>query len=290
METHTNHKISDPSTVQALYYVDMILVDTKRTVIFSVLERKSYMPMVIKKIEKHYPLYREEEVQCEINTLELFKSKGNLKYILRMETWYESDDFVFLVFEKLGYSLCQLLEASEDGHFPESVVFPILRCILKALCICHDSGIVHRDVKLENVMSVGDNFGQNKRVKLIDFGFACYLENDEKTYGFVGSPGYFAPEVVRERYDSKVDVWSLGVLSFLMLFGEKPYPDEKRDFSEFVLEFPTRSVSLEAKEFIRKCLQTDPGMRLCSGEAIKLVNCLIDESFHSQPIQSERCQ
>lgn len=270
-----NHKISDSSFIQELYYVDSVLFKSRNeTVVFSAIERKNYRPMVFKKIEKLCPLFEEEAVENEIKILTLFK---NEKYIVSMENWYETDDLIFLLFEKLGYTLLNLSKVKE-GRFLETDVIGILKCVLKALCVCHDSSIVHRDVKLENIMSVDENFGQNKHVKLIDFGLSCYLDNDQKTCGFRGTEGYFAPEIVAGRYGCRIDIWSLGVVTYAMLFGKKPYPDEKRDFSDFILEFPLEmnmGLGLEWKIFIRKCLQLDPEERFTSHEALKFVKSLI---------------
>ena len=90
----------------------------------------------------------------------------------------------------------------------------------------HDHNKIHRDVKAENILveSIDPNFGP--RVKLSDFGFAKELKSDEKETLVVGTRFYMAPELVKkEEYDSKIDIWAVGVLAFyLWTYGSYPFP------------------------------------------------------------------
>mmetsp|Transcript_8981 Transcript_8981/g.6320 ORF Transcript_8981/g.6320 Transcript_8981/m.6320 type:complete len:87 (+) Transcript_8981:658-918(+) len=85
----------------------------------------------------------------------------------------------------------------------------------------HKRNIVHRDLKPENIMcQLDDSF----TVKLTDFGFASYIDPDKKTKLFCGSPLFIAPEIILgKRYDYKVDIWSIGVILYLLLSGKTPF-------------------------------------------------------------------
>ena len=102
-----------------------------------------------------------------------------------------------------------LSEAEASGH---------LRNIVDAVAYMHNQNIVHRDIKLENVL-----FDQSHNAKLIDFGFSVYAK-DKKLRMFCGTPSYMAPEIVkRGEYRGKpVDMWSLGVIVFILLVGRLP--------------------------------------------------------------------
>ncbi|KAL2942631.1 Phosphoenolpyruvate carboxylase kinase 1 [Bienertia sinuspersici] len=137
--------------------------------------------------------------------------------------------------------------------------------MIEALAHCHRNFICHRDVKPDNIL-----FDTRNRVKLCDFGSAEWyggvLEGRERMSGIVGTPYYVAPEVLAGReYNEKIDVWSAGVILYIMLGGFPPFYGETVEdtFAAVLrgnLRFPTkvfRSVSPEAKDLIRKMLSKD---------------------------------
>jgi len=94
---------------------------------------------------------------------------------------------------------------------------------MQALEYFHNINIVHRDLKLENVMFTSNDF-DDLNLKLIDFGFASKFERENGMSLILGSPLYMAPELVkREKYDDKVDIWALGCIMYLLLSGQTPF-------------------------------------------------------------------
>ena len=86
---------------------------------------------------------------------------------------------------------------------------------MQALCYCHKKGVVHRDIKLENIL-----INQSKVIKLIDFGFSVAISPGSKLNIFCGTPSYMAPEIVNKKeYDFAVDLWAAGILLFKILTG-----------------------------------------------------------------------
>ena len=86
------------------------------------------------------------------------------------------------------------------------------------------NNIMHRDIKPENILFVNGNFGEgNGKIKLIDFGTAMIFEQGEKYSEFYGSPAYVAPDVVYGRYTEKCDIWSVGVIMYLLLGLKLPF-------------------------------------------------------------------
>jgi serine/threonine protein kinase len=142
--------------------------------------------------------------------------------------------------------------------------------LLRAINHCHAWGVTHRDIKPENIM-----YGQDGEIKLIDFGLSRALEDEENGHKSLktvaGTLAYMAPEVISEKYDPKhCDIWSLGVLLYLILSGYLPFQGENRnhiyqrimgakyhfDHKEF------EAVSEEGKDLIRKMLVVAPKDRI----------------------------
>lgn len=99
-----------------------------------------------------------------------------------------------------------------------------MKKLFRAVNHCHTSGIVHRDIKAENVM-----YGKDGEVKLIDFGLSKAVANKHSTLTTIaGTPYYMAPEVIDSDYTSQCDIWSLGVIMYVLLSGYMPFTGEKR--------------------------------------------------------------
>lgn len=121
---------------------------------------------------------------------------------------------------------------SNGWAFTERDAANIVKQILMALNYMHKKGVVHRDLKMENVMVdiEEDEDGEAEIIcKVADFGFATILEKGQTSRHKMGTPLYMAPEIITGRsYDSKVDLWALGVLSYCLLSGGQfPFDDRK---------------------------------------------------------------
>ena len=132
----------------------------------------------------------------------------------------------------------------------------------------HSNNIVHRDIKPENVLL--DKL-ETLEIKLTDFGFATYFEEKSKLDEVLGSPIYMPPEIVdRQSYGSKVDIWSAGIVTFIMLSGKPPFlGDSKADvYRAIKIQEPDlhssewEHISEQAKDFVRNTLCKEPGLRL----------------------------
>jgi serine/threonine protein kinase len=95
----------------------------------------------------------------------------------------------------------------------------------------HSENIMHRDIKAENIMIESLQSERDLNIKLTDFGFACFFKEGEGKSELLGSPLYMAPEIVRnqEQYDSKVDIWSTGVITYILLSGKAPFRGKFRE-------------------------------------------------------------
>ncbi|XP_071723229.1 phosphoenolpyruvate carboxylase kinase 2 [Rutidosis leptorrhynchoides] len=186
---------------------------------------------------------------------------------------YEDADFLHMVIE-----LCQPITLYDvvlrQKSLTETSAANYMKQILTAMAHFHGFGIVHRDIKPDNVL-----LDESNRVKLADFGSAEWLSEGRGTAaGVVGTPYYVAPEVVMGReYNEKVDVWSAGVVLYTLLAGIPPfYGETVTEIFESVLRgnlrFPTkffRNVSSQAKDLLRKMICRDVNRRLSAEQALR---------------------
>lgn len=190
--------------------------------------------------------------------------------ILQLIDVLENDHYLCLISD-----LCEPLSLYDRiirRPFSESEAAVVMKQLLQALAHCHSHGVVHRDVKPDNVL-----FDSRNNLKLIDFGSAEWCDEDGFMYGVVGTPYYVAPEVLRgSEYGRKVDVWSAGVILYTMLAGFPPfYGESAAEVFEAVLRgnlrFPTRvfrSVSSAAKDLMKKMICRDVSRRLSAEQAL----------------------
>ncbi|XP_058119565.1 phosphorylase b kinase gamma catalytic chain, skeletal muscle/heart isoform isoform X2 [Anopheles ziemanni] len=200
------------------------------------------------------------------------------KFIIELQDVFESDAFIFLVFE-----LCR---QGELFDYLTSVVTLsekksryIMRQIFEGVDYIHSKNIVHRDLKPENIL-----LDDNLNVKITDFGFARVLKEGEKLYDLCGTPGYLAPETLKcnmfedaPGYSKEVDIWACGVIMFTLLVGCPPFWHRKqmvmlRNIMEGKYSFTSpewADISEDPKDLIRKCLVVDPTKRITVTEALK---------------------
>lgn len=162
--------------------------------------------------------------------------------------------------------------------FTEKDVADICLQILRGLNYMHKKNIAHRDIKPENILLASHDLN-NLELKITDFGFAkCYDPQEGGLTETLGSPLYMAPEIIKKLpYDCSVDIWALGVLTYIMLSGKPPFKGRTKD--DVFVEITTKNInysgdtwktiSKEAKSFIRKMLIRDPKQRVSAEELLK---------------------
>jgi len=203
------------------------------------------------------------------NDLELIKSElGIMKLchhpnIIKLLDHFENADYIFLVMELMsGYDLHTYFEKNKY-KLSEKRSANIVYQIASGLNYLHKYGVLHRDLKPENIML--SDMGENSVIKIMDFGLSKILGPNEKVADGYGTLSFVAPEVlVRQPYNKQIDIWSLGVILYLMLSGDLPF-DDKNDNEENIaratvfseLKFPSnkwKSKSKEVMDLITKCL------------------------------------
>ena len=211
----------------------------------------------------------ERKLFLEVNIL----SKLTHPNIMEIYEFYEDKANFYIVSE-----LCKGGELfdkiTEKGCFKEAEACPIMLQLVSAICYSHSNKVVHRDLKPENIML--DNIeGTNPIIKLIDWGGARYFSK-KKMSTIKGTPYYIAPEVIKEVYDEKCDIWSIGVIFYVLLCGYPPFNGDTdveimQNVQRGKFFFPEEEwgiISNEAKDLISKMLTYDPAKRISAKKVL----------------------
>jgi len=192
--------------------------------------------------------------------------------IIKLFEVFADEEKFYMVMELIpGEELFNLI--STKGCFSENHARKLFRQIVVAVAYLHGQGIAHRDLKPENILIQGE--GDNQIAKLADFGFAKYFKEDQMKTA-LGSPGYAAPELfVEESYKETVDMWSLGVILFVLLSGEPPFfgqnlkeLTDKIIAADFTFNEPWEAISDEAKSLVCHLLVKDPAKRYTAAQCV----------------------
>ncbi|CAN6586445.1 unnamed protein product [Malus baccata var. baccata] len=211
-----------------------------------------------------------EDVRREVEIMKHLPKHPN---IVTLKDTYEDDHAVHLVME-----LCEGGELFDRivsrGHYTERAAAAVTKTIVEVVQMCHKHGVMHRDLKPENFL-----FGNKKEtapLKAIDFGLSVFFKPGEVFSEIVGSPYYMAPEVLKRNYGPEVDVWSAGVILYILLCGVPPFWAETEQgvaqaIIRSVVDFkrdPWPMVSDNAKDLVKKMLNPDPKRRLTAQEVL----------------------
>ena len=213
----------------------------------------------------------EKEIINEINILKIMDHPN----ILKIFEFYSSKESYSIITEYCsGGELFQ--EITENGPFNERYSAYVMYQILSSINYCHNMNIIHRDLKPENILIVDRNKNNFPRIKVCDFGTSKMVEKGAVQKKLVGSSYYIAPEVIKKNYDEKCDIWSCGVILYILLSGRPPFGGEDdRDIMENVKKgkydlesSPFNKCSKSVLDLIRKLLVMDKNKRISAQEAL----------------------
>ncbi|XP_042385465.1 calcium-dependent protein kinase 20-like [Zingiber officinale] len=211
-----------------------------------------------------------EDVRREV---EIMRHMPSHPHVVSLKDTYEDDAAVHLVMELCeGGELFDRIVAR--GHYTERAAAGIMRTIIEVIQECHKNGVMHRDLKPENFLF--GNKKENAPLKAIDFGLSVFFRPGECFNEIVGSPYYMAPEVLKRNYGPEVDVWSVGVILYILLCGVPPFwAETEQGVAQAILcsvvDFkrePWPKVSDSAKDLVRHMLEPDPKKRLTAQQVL----------------------
>lgn len=234
----------------------------------------------VKAFSKEYLKSQNKGKESLINEIEVMQ-KLNHDFVMNLEEVHESKNSIYLVLELLeggellNYISVQNKLSLRDCH-------RIMYCILSALAYMNDRKIMHRDLKPDNMILKKKESLSHCTLKLVDFGLATQYDIDEYLYKRCGTPGFVAPEVINApsnqniHYDPKCDVFSAGVIFYILLTEKSPF--DGRSFKEILQKNKKCQIDFDVKplnsnspavDLLRKMLIKDPVKRLSAKQALK---------------------
>ncbi|TYJ14293.1 hypothetical protein E1A91_A10G108400v1 [Gossypium mustelinum] len=230
--------------------------------------------VAVKKIEKMKMVLpiAVEDVKREVKILEALKGHGN---VVQFYNAFEDDSYVYIVMELCeGGELLDRILAKKDSRYSEKDAAFVVRQMLKVAAECHLHGLVHRDMKPENFLFKSTK--EDSPLKATDFGLSDFIRPGKRFQDIVGSAYYVAPEVLKRKSGPESDVWNIGVITYILLCGKRPFWDKTEDgiFREVLKNKPDfrrkpwPTISDSAKDFVKKLLVKDPRARLTAAQAL----------------------
>ncbi|WOK98574.1 calcium-dependent protein kinase 15 [Canna indica] len=211
-----------------------------------------------------------EDVRREVQIMHHLTGHRN---IVELKGAFEDRHSVNLVME-----LCEGGELFDRiisrGHYTERAAAGLCREIVNVVHCCHSMGVMHRDLKPENFLFLNTN--EDSPLKATDFGLSTFFKPGDVFKDVLGSAYYVAPEVLRRHYGPEADIWSCGVILYILLAGVPPFwgDNDEGTFAAILrghMDFssdPWPSISPGAKDLVKKMLRTDPKERLTAAEIL----------------------
>ena len=223
--------------------------------------------------KKHLEVTDLEQIKSEIDILKIAKHPN----IIKLYDVYENEKYIYIIMEYCpGGDLFSYIE-KRDFKLKEERAAEIIHKLCTAVFFLHQYGIIHRDLKPENILMTDDT--ENADIRLVDFGLGKILGPEEKCDEPFGTFSYVAPEVLQEKpYNHKVDLFAIGVITYLLVAGFLPFDDEnsEKEIARQTVYEPTPypkkiwdKISNEARMLVDNLLEKDPNKRMDLQEVLQ---------------------
>ena len=239
-----------------------------------------------------------ELAKTEIDILKIC----NHPNIIKLYDVFDTPEYIYIIMEYCsGKDLFSYIE-KRNYKLPEPRAANIIHKLSMAIFYIHSYGIIHRDLKPENILMTDNT--DNADIRLLDFGLSKIVGPGEKCTEPYGTLSFVAPEVLKGKpYDKSVDLWSIGIIAYLLMCGFLPFDDEhsEREIARQTIQDPVpypaniwKNLSAEAKEFVGSLLKKNPEDRISIKEVLnskwirKFVDVPIERNINEQDKSNEK--
>ena len=245
--------------------------------VYKVINKETFETFAVKVFHKN-----------DLNVNERINSLYNEIYFLKLFINISHENLVktYDIFENMNDIYCVIEYVSNENLFNYinnnsninlKQIKNISKQIINGVNYIESLGIIHQDLKLENLMVKKYNNNNNINIKIIDFGLSIIMSKNDFCSGTIGTPNYMAPEIINgDEYNYKIDIWSLGIILYFIRYKRLPFNDNRKDNRNFIYEnirrfrikFNEPSLKLSEeddfkfKQIILKCLTIDPDERI----------------------------
>jgi len=274
MQTIIRHGIED--SFQKFYQMKEELGSGNFSKVYKVIRLSDESQFAAKVILKSLEPKKMQMVETEIEILKIVCHPN----VIKLYEIFETQDDVILILELItgGELFDKIIELQSYSERDASI---LVHQVISAVEHLHEKKVVHRDLKPENLLLSSNSL--DAKIKLADFGLSAFIQDDQKLTKAVGTPGYIAPEVILtldeeiNGYGIEVDMWSVGIITYILLCGFPPfYAEDDDDSFDLVVagkfNFPDpywTNISQSAKDFIKNLLVVDPEKRFSASQAVE---------------------
>eukprot|EP01025_Chloroclados_australasicus_P022122 TRINITY_DN2296_c0_g1_i1.p2 TRINITY_DN2296_c0_g1~~TRINITY_DN2296_c0_g1_i1.p2 ORF type:complete len:497 (-),score=108.07 TRINITY_DN2296_c0_g1_i1:352-1842(-) len=259
--------------IATVYTLDKVLGRGQFGVTRLAIDKKTGEKFACKTISKR-KLVSEEDIEDVRREVQIMKHlRGNPNIVTLVNT-FEDRYNVHLVMELASGG--ELFDRIVDrGHYSEKAAADLIRTMVSVVAHCHNMNVFHRDLKPENFLL--DSPSEDAVLKATDFGLSVFFKDGEVFTDVVGSAYYVAPEVLARKYNQSADIWSCGVILYILLSGVPPFwgENEQLIFRSIIndeLDFksdPWPKISQEAKDCVQCMLERDPQKRATANQILQ---------------------
>lgn len=247
--------------------------------VYLVEDKDTLVKYAVKAFSKEYLLSQAKGKESLINEIEIMQVLKN-EFVMNLEELHESKNSIYLVLELLeGGELFNYISGSKSLSVKD--LYRVMKCLLGALAYLAEKGVMHRDLKPENMILKNKDKLEDCVLKLVDFGLATRCDVEEYLFKRCGTPGYVAPEIINApsneniKYTPKCDVFSAGVILFIMVAGKSPF--DGKSFQEILTQNKQCNINFsnpKLKKFpyildlLEKMLEVQPSKRISAKDAL----------------------
>ncbi|KAG2428086.1 hypothetical protein HYH02_014477 [Chlamydomonas schloesseri] len=264
--------VQQSGDVRDFYTFDKQLGKGNFGIVHLVFDKKTNEKFACKSISKR-KLVTPEDVEDVRREIQIMNHLAGHKNVVNIRGTFEDKNFIHIVMEVCsGGELFDRI--AEAGHFSERRAAEVMRTIVSVVHHCHTMNVVHRDLKPENFLLT--ERGAGGVIKATDFGLSRFFKEGTQLDEIVGSPFYVAPEVLKRAYGKEADIWSCGVILYILLCGWPPFHgDSTQAIFKNILSAPLdlktepwSRISADAKDCVRRMLARDPRKRLTAEQVL----------------------